>query len=39
MFSEEYAVIGVDLPNESGLERITKLNSGVFPISSSDPKS
>ena len=36
--SEEYAVIGVDLPNESGLERINKLNSGVFPISSSDPK-
>lgn len=36
--SEEYAVIGVDLPNELGLDRINKLNSGVFPISSSDPK-
>ena len=35
---EDYAVIGVDLPNETGLDRINKLNSGVFPIASSDPK-
>lgn len=36
--SEEYAVIGVDLPNDLGLDRINKLNSGVFPITASDPK-
>ena len=35
---DEYAVIGVDLPTKLGIDRINKLNSGEFPIRSSDPK-
>lgn len=35
---KEYAVVGVDLPTESGLDRINKINTGTFPIVSSDPK-
>jgi UDP-N-acetyl-D-glucosamine dehydrogenase len=34
----EYAVIGVDLPTKLGMDRINKINSGEFPITSSDPK-
>lgn len=36
--TEEYAVIGVDLPNKQSLEKINKINSGIFPLESSDPK-
>ena len=34
--NEEYAVIGVDLPSNRKI--IDKLNSGIFPIKSSDKK-
>ena len=34
----DYAVIGVDLPSEQGKERVAKINSGIFPFQSSDPK-
>jgi UDP-N-acetyl-D-glucosamine dehydrogenase len=34
--NEEYAVIGVDLPNRRDV--IDKLNDGVFPINCTDPK-
>ncbi|MBD78428.1 MAG: NDP-sugar dehydrogenase [Crocinitomicaceae bacterium] len=36
--SEEYAVIGVDLPTEEAITKINALNNGEFPIASSDPK-
>lgn len=36
--SEEYAVIGVDLPNESSYWKIRSINEGVFPVISSDKK-
>jgi nucleotide sugar dehydrogenase len=35
---DEYAVIGVDLPNEQGKEKIRKLNNGEFPLNTSDSK-
>ena len=35
---EDYAVIGVDLPNKESLKKIKKINSGVFPLESSDTK-
>tara|TARA_B100000963_G_scaffold116056_1_gene101086 strand:- start:3347 stop:4807 length:1461 start_codon:yes stop_codon:yes gene_type:complete len=34
----EYAVIGVDLPNEQSLDKINKINSGIFPLETSDLK-
>lgn len=36
--TEEYAVIGVDLPLPSALQKINSINSGTFPIISSDKK-
>lgn len=33
---ENYQVIGIDLPSNQAV--IDKLNSGIFPIESSDPK-
>ena len=36
--TEEYAVIGVDLPNKDTYWKIKSINEGVFPIISSDPK-
>lgn len=36
--TEDYAVLGVDLPNEQSLKKINQLNSGIFPLESSDPK-
>tara|TARA_Y100000741_G_C18238077_1_gene552519 strand:- start:88 stop:1587 length:1500 start_codon:yes stop_codon:yes gene_type:complete len=36
--SENYAVIGVDLPNESSYWKIKSINEGFFPIKSSDKK-
>lgn len=35
---EEYAVIGVDLPNKQGKKKINRLNNGVFPLKTSDTK-
>jgi UDP-N-acetyl-D-glucosamine dehydrogenase len=36
--TEEYAVIGIDLPTPTSLEKINAINSGFFPIISSDKK-
>jgi len=36
--NEEYAVIGVDLPTEHGKRVVDNLNSGVFPLTATDPK-
>jgi nucleotide sugar dehydrogenase len=36
--TEEYAVIGVDLPTDSAQKRIDSINNGVFPIKADDPK-
>ena len=36
--NEDYAVIGVDLPNDTNLEKIKSINNGVFPIQSTDHK-
>ena len=36
--TEDYAVIGVDLPTKKSLDKINKINSGIFPLESSDPK-
>lgn len=36
--TEEYAVIGIDLPVESSYWKICSINEGVFPILASDPK-
>ncbi|MCB0482529.1 MAG: nucleotide sugar dehydrogenase [Flavobacteriales bacterium] len=36
--TEEYAVIGVDLPTKEAIKKINALNRGEFPIASSDPK-
>ena len=36
--NEEYAVIGVDLPNSQNFWKIKSLNEGVFPLIASDPK-
>ena len=35
---EDYAVIGVDLPNKDNYWKIHSINNGIFPIKSSDPK-
>ena len=37
-FQEEYAVIGIDLPNENTYWKIRSINDGVFPIIADDPK-
>ena len=36
--TEEYAVIGVDLPNENTYWKIRSINDGVFPLVADDPK-
>lgn len=36
--SEEYAVIGIDLPNENTYWKIRSINDGVFPLTADDPK-
>jgi nucleotide sugar dehydrogenase len=36
--SEEYAVIGVDLANESTYWKIKSINDGIFPLIADDPK-
>jgi len=36
--SKEYAVIGVDLPNENTYWKICSLNEGIFPVIASDKK-
>jgi UDP-N-acetyl-D-mannosaminuronate dehydrogenase len=36
--TEEYAVIGIDLPNTSSFWKICSINEGVFPVLASDPK-
>lgn len=36
--TEEYAVIGIDLPNEASYWKICSINEGVFPVQASDPK-
>ena len=35
---EEYAVIGVDLPNSANYWKIKSINEGVFPLVADDPK-
>lgn len=37
-FTEEYAVIGVDLASESTFWKIKSINDGVFPLIADDPK-
>lgn len=36
--TEEYAVIGIDLPTAASYWKIRSINEGVFPIIASDPK-
>ena len=36
--SDEYAVIGVDLPTENSLWKIKSINEGIFPLIADDPK-
>jgi len=36
--TEEYAVIGIDLPNPASYWKIRSINEGVFPVIASDPK-
>ncbi len=36
--TEEYAVIGIDLPTPSSYWKICSINEGVFPVLASDPK-
>lgn len=36
--TEEYAVLGVDLPNENNYWKIKSINEGIFPINADDPK-
>ena len=36
--TEEYAVIGIDLPSVSSYWKICSINEGVFPVIASDPK-
>jgi UDP-N-acetyl-D-glucosamine dehydrogenase len=35
---EEYAVIGIDLPNENSFWKIKSINEGLFPLIAEDPK-
>lgn len=36
--SEEYAVIGIDLPSSNSFWKIKSINEGVFPLVADDPK-
>src|ERR1044071_3160640 len=36
--TEEYAVIGIDLPTPTSYWKIASLNEGVFPVVADDPK-
>ncbi len=36
--TEEYAVIGVDLPSEKTFWKIKSINNGIFPLTADDPK-
>lgn len=36
--TEEYAVIGIDLPSENAFWKIRSINEGIFPVSASDKK-
>ena len=36
--TEEYAVIGIDLPTENSFWKIQSINDGVFPLIADDPK-
>ena len=36
--TEEYAVIGIDLPDENSFWKIKSINDGVFPLIANDPK-
>jgi UDP-N-acetyl-D-glucosamine dehydrogenase len=36
--TEEYAVIGIDLPSPNSYWKIQSINEGIFPIVASDPK-
>ncbi len=36
--SEEYAVIGIDLPNEQSFWKVRSINEGTFPVIADDPK-
>lgn len=36
--TEEYAVIGIDLPSANSYWKIRSINEGVFPVIASDPK-
>ena len=36
--TEEYAVIGIDLPTPASYWKIRSINEGVFPVLASDPK-
>lgn len=36
--TEEYAVIGIDLPTASSYWKICSINEGIFPVIASDPK-
>ena len=35
---QEYAVIGIDLPDEKNFWKICSLNEGIFPLTAEDPK-
>lgn len=37
-FGEDYAVIGIDLPNENTYWKIESINEGIFPLVADDPK-
>ena len=37
-FGEDYAVIGIDLPNENTYWKIKSINEGIFPLVADDPK-
>ncbi len=36
--NNEYAVIGIDLPNEQNFWKIKSINEGIFPLIAEDPK-
>jgi hypothetical protein len=36
--TEEYAVIGIDLPTPSSWWKIQSINEGIFPVIADDPK-
>jgi len=36
--TEEYAVIGIDLPSPASFWKICSINEGIFPVLASDPK-